>query len=49
MLGGSEQWQVEKCGHWAAILAFSACFRTLVAVEDLFLDVHYTIVVQNLR
>jgi hypothetical protein len=31
------------------VLAFSACFRILVAAQNIFLDLHSTIVVQNLR
>jgi hypothetical protein len=43
----SGRWKNMDIGR--PFLAFSACFRTLVAVEDFFLDVHSTIVVQNLR
>jgi hypothetical protein len=42
MSGGSGQWQVENVDIGRPFLAFSACFRTLVAVEDFFLDVHST-------
>jgi hypothetical protein len=31
------------------VLAFSACFQILVAAQNIFLDLHSTIVVQNLR
>jgi hypothetical protein len=47
--GGSEQWQVEKCRHWAAIFGVFWFFRILVAAQNIFLDLHSTIVVQNLK
>ena len=47
MAVSSGRWENVDIG-WP-FLEFSACFRTLVAVEDFFLDVHSTIVVQNLR
>jgi hypothetical protein len=31
------------------VLTFSACFRILVAAQNIFLDLHTTIFVQNLR
>jgi hypothetical protein len=37
---GSGRWKNVDIGR--PFLAFSACFRTLVAVEDFFLDVHST-------
>jgi hypothetical protein len=47
MAVSSGRWENVDIG-WP-FLEFSACFWTLVAVEDFFLDVHSTIVVQNLR
>jgi hypothetical protein len=49
MSGGSEQRQVEKCRHWAAIFGAFFLFSILVSAQNIFLDLHSTIVVQNMR
>jgi hypothetical protein len=43
----SGRWKNVDIGR--AFLAFSACFRILVAAQNIFFDLHSTIVVQNLK
>jgi hypothetical protein len=47
MAVSSGRWKNVNIGR--PFLAFSACFRTMVAVEDFFLAVHSTNLVQSLR